>query len=56
MVKKIYAAPGGPRDGSNCMVSEPKTGKHNSEGTIDGELYFVTALLFASNRCVNNTV
>ena len=37
-------------------VSIPTTMKKNSEGTAsDGELYFITDLLFASNRWGNNT-
>ena len=47
---------GGPRDGYFAWSALPETGKHNSEGTAsDGELYFVTALLFASNRWGNDT-
>jgi oligosaccharide reducing-end xylanase len=54
--KKYMQHQGGPRDGYFAWSVEPKTGKHNSEGTAsDGELYFVTALLFASNRWGNNT-
>ena len=35
---------------------EPITGKRNSDGSAsDGELYFVTDLLFAANRWGNNT-
>jgi hypothetical protein len=34
----------------------PRTGRHNAEGSAsDDELYFVTDLLFASNRWGNNT-
>ena len=48
--KKYMQHQGGPRDGYFAWSVDPKTGKHNSEGTAsDGELYFVTALLFASN-------
>lgn len=47
---------GGARDAYFAWSIEPKTGKHNSEGSAsDGELYFVTALLFASNRWGNTT-
>ncbi|MGD9158894.1 MAG: glycosyl hydrolase family 8 [Desulfobacteraceae bacterium] len=54
--KKYMQHQGGPRDGYFAWSIEPKTGKHNSEGTAsDGELYFVTALLFASNRWGNDT-
>jgi oligosaccharide reducing-end xylanase len=54
--KKNMQHQGGPRDGYFAWSVEPKTGKHNSEGTAsDGELYFVTALLFASNRWGNDT-
>ena len=54
--KKYMQHQGGPRDGYFAWSVDPKTGKHNSEGTAsDGELYFVTALLFASNRWGNDT-
>ena len=47
---------GGARDAYFAWSVEPKTLKHNSEGSAsDGELYFVTDLLFASNRWGNNT-
>jgi oligosaccharide reducing-end xylanase len=47
---------GGPRDAYFAWSVKPETGKHNSEGSAsDGELYFVTDLLFASNRWGNNT-
>jgi oligosaccharide reducing-end xylanase len=47
---------GGPRDGYFAWSANPETGKLNSEGTAsDGELYYVTALLFASNRWGNDT-
>ncbi|MBN1116587.1 MAG: glycoside hydrolase [Bacteroidales bacterium] len=47
---------GGPRDGYFAWSADPKTGKHNSAGTAsDGELYYITALLFASNRWGNET-
>lgn len=47
---------GGARDAYFAWSVDPKTGKHNSEGSAsDGELYFITALLFASNRWGNDT-
>ena len=47
---------GGDRDAYLAWSVKPETGKHNSEGSAsDGELYFVTDLLFASNRWGNNT-
>jgi len=47
---------GGPRDGYFAWSANPETGKHNSKGTAsDGELYFVTTLLFASNRWGDDT-
>jgi oligosaccharide reducing-end xylanase len=47
---------GGPRDSYFAWSVEPNSLKHNSEGSAsDGELYFVTDLLFASNRWGNNT-
>ncbi len=46
----------GPREAYFAWSVDPKTGKHNSEGSAsDGELYFVTALLFASNRWGDET-
>jgi len=54
--KKYMQHQGGARDGYFAWSVEPKSGKHNSEGTAsDGELYFVTDLLFASNRWGNDT-
>jgi len=54
--KKYMQHQGGPRDGYFAWSVNPATGKHNSEGTAsDGELYFVTDLLFASNRWGNDT-
>jgi oligosaccharide reducing-end xylanase len=54
--KKYMQHQGGPRDGYFAWSVNPKTGEHNSEGSAsDGELYFVTVLLFASNRWGNNT-
>ncbi len=47
---------GGPRDGYFAWSVKPETGEHNSKGTAsDGELYYVTALLFASNRWGNDS-
>lgn len=46
----------GPRDGYFAWSINPLTLKHNSEGSAsDGELYFITDLLFAANRWGNNT-
>ncbi|MDP4208838.1 MAG: glycosyl hydrolase family 8 [Bacteroidota bacterium] len=46
----------GPRKGYFAWSINPKTMKRNSEGSAsDGELYYVTSLLFASNRWGNNT-
>ena len=46
----------GPREGYFAWSINPQTLKHNSEGSAsDGELYFITDLLFASNRWGNNT-
>ncbi len=47
---------GGARDAYFAWSVEPNSLKHNSEGSAsDGELYFITDLLFASNRWGNNT-
>ncbi len=54
--KKYMQHQGGARDAYFAWSVDPKTGKHNSEGSAsDGELYFVTDLLFASNRWGNST-
>ncbi len=46
----------GPREGYFAWSINPQTLKHNSEGSAsDGELYFITDLLFAANRWGNNT-
>ena len=46
----------GPRKGYFAWSFNPKTMKRNSEGSAsDGELYYVTTLLFASNRWGNDT-
>jgi oligosaccharide reducing-end xylanase len=54
--KKYLQHQDGPREGYFAWSINPKTMKKNSEGTAsDGELYFITSLLFASNRWGNNT-
>jgi oligosaccharide reducing-end xylanase len=54
--KKYMQHQGGARDAYFAWSLKPETGKHNSEGSAsDGELYFVTDLLFASNRWGNDT-
>ncbi|WP_255474127.1 glycosyl hydrolase family 8 [Pontibacter qinzhouensis] len=54
--KKYMQHQGGPRDAYFAWSVDPKTGKRNSDGSAsDGELYFVTSLLFASNRWGNDT-
>ncbi len=54
--KKYLQHQDGPRAGYFAWSINPKTMKQNSPGTAsDGELYFVTDLLFASNRWGNNT-
>lgn len=46
----------GPRKGYFAWSFDPKAMKRNSEGSAsDGELYFITSLLFASNRWGNDT-
>ena len=46
----------GPREAYFAWSIDPTTLKKNSEGSAsDGELYFVTDLLFASNRWGNNS-
>jgi len=46
----------GPREGYFAWSINPQTLKHNSEGSAsDGELYFITDLLFAANRWGNNS-
>ncbi len=53
--KKYLQHQDGPREGYFAWSINPQTMKRNSEGTAsDGELYFVTDLLFASNRWGNN--
>jgi oligosaccharide reducing-end xylanase len=54
--RKTMQHQGGPRDAYFAWSMNPKTGKHNSEGSAsDGELYFITDLLFAANRWGNET-
>lgn len=54
--KKYLQHQEGPREGYFAWSINPKTLKKNSEGSAsDGELYYITALLFAANRWGNNT-
>jgi oligosaccharide reducing-end xylanase len=54
--QKYMQHQGGSRDAYFAWSVKPETGKHNAEGSAsDGELYFITDLLFASNRWGNNT-
>ena len=54
--KKYMQHQEGPREAYFAWSVEPKSGKHNAEGSAsDGELYFITDLLFASNRWGNDT-
>jgi len=54
--KKYLQHADGPREGYFAWSIDPKTLKKNSEGSAsDGELYFITSLLFASNRWGNQT-
>jgi len=54
--KKYMQHQGGSRDAYFAWSVKPKTGEHNYEGSAsDGELYFITDLLFASNRWGNDT-
>ncbi len=46
----------GPREAYFAWSINPQTLKKNSEGSAsDGELYYITSLLFAANRWGNNT-
>jgi oligosaccharide reducing-end xylanase len=46
----------GPRQAYFAWSVNPQTGRRNSAGSAsDGELYFITTLLFASNRWGNDT-
>ena len=54
--KKYLQHQDGPRDGYFAWSINPQTMKKNSPGSAsDGELFFITDLLFASNRWGNNT-
>lgn len=54
--KKYLQHQEGPREGYFAWSFNPATMKQNSPGSAsDGELYFVTSLLFASNRWGNTT-
>lgn len=54
--KKYLQHQDGPREGYFAWSINPQTMKRNSEGNAsDGELYFITDLLFASNRWGNDT-
>ncbi|MGD8778158.1 MAG: glycosyl hydrolase family 8 [Ignavibacteria bacterium] len=54
--KKYMQHQEGPREAYFAWSVKPETGEHNAEGSAsDGELYFITALLFASNRWGNET-
>ncbi|HTN36292.1 MAG TPA: glycosyl hydrolase family 8, partial [Arachidicoccus sp.] len=54
--KKYLQHQNGPRKGYFAWSINPKTMKQNSPGTAsDGELYFITDLLFASNKWGNAT-
>lgn len=54
--KRYLQHQSGPREGYFAWSINPITLKHNSEGSAsDGELYFITDLLFAANRWGNNT-
>jgi oligosaccharide reducing-end xylanase len=54
--KKYLQHQGGVRDAYFGWSINPKTQKRNSDGSAsDGELYFITDLLFASNRWGNKT-
>ena len=54
--KKYLQHQDGPRQGYFAWSINPATMRKNSEGSAsDGELYFITDLLFASNRWGNKT-
>jgi len=54
--KKYLQHQSGPREAYFEWSINPETLKKNSEGSAsDGELYYITSLLFASNRWGNNT-
>jgi len=55
-VKYMQNRSGGPRDAYFAWSVNNKTFRKNSDGSAsDGELYFITSLLFASNRWGNET-
>jgi oligosaccharide reducing-end xylanase len=54
--KKYLQHQTGPREGYFAWSIQPQTLKKNSEGSAsDGELYYITGLLFAANRWGNNS-
>jgi oligosaccharide reducing-end xylanase len=54
--KKYLQHQDGPREGYFAWSINPKTMQRNSEGSAsDGELYYITSLLFAANKWGNNT-
>lgn len=54
--KKYLQHQEGPREAYFAWSINPKTMKKNSEGSAsDGELYYITSLLFAANKWGNNT-
>jgi len=54
--KKYLQHQEGPRKGYFAWSINPETLKRNSEGSAsDGELYYITSLLFAANQWGNNT-
>jgi oligosaccharide reducing-end xylanase len=54
--KKYLQHQSGPREGYFAWSINPKTLKQNSPGSAsDGELYYITGLLFAANKWGNNT-
>lgn len=54
--KKYLQHQSGPREAYFAWSINPKTLKKNSEGSAsDGELYYITSLLFAANKWGNNT-
>lgn len=54
--KKYTQHQDGPRKGYFAWSINPKTMRKNSEGSAsDGELYYITSLLFASKKWGNNT-
>ncbi|MGB4413556.1 MAG: glycosyl hydrolase family 8 [Paludibacter sp.] len=54
--KKYLQHQSGPREGYFAWSFDPVKMRQNSQGSAaDGELYFITSLLFASNRWGNNS-